>query len=69
MKITKQTKINELFQSNPDAAKVLFGAGMGCMGCPMAQQETIEQGCMAHGFSDEEIDELIKRLNKEKKQV
>lgn len=63
MKITKKTKINELVMENPDAAKILFEAGMMCVGCPMAAQETIEQGCLAHGMDKKEIDKLIKRLN------
>ncbi len=63
MKITKNTKINELVQENPKAAETLFKAGMCCVGCPMAAQETIEQGCLAHGMSKKEIEELIKRLN------
>ncbi len=64
MKITKKTKINELVMRNSDAAEVLFKAGMVCVGCPMAAQETIEQGCLAHGMDKKEIDKLIKRLNK-----
>jgi hypothetical protein len=34
------------------------------MGCPMAMEETVEQGCKAHGMSDKEIDELLKKVNK-----
>jgi hybrid cluster-associated redox disulfide protein len=49
----------------PELAGMLLSSGMGCMGCPMAQMETIEEGCRAHGMDDKEIDELIERLNKE----
>jgi len=49
----------------PELAGMLLSSGMGCMGCPMAQMETIEEGCRAHGMNDKEIDELIERLNKE----
>lgn len=64
MKITKKTKINDLLMKNPKLAKILFESGMHCVGCPMAVQETIEQGCLAHGFSEKEINDLIKKLNK-----
>ena len=64
MKITKSIKINELLQSNPNAAEILFKAGMGCVGCPMAQGETLEDGCKAHGMTKKEIDELVEELNK-----
>ena len=63
MKITKKTKINSLLGKNQKAAEILFEAGMTCIGCPMAMQETVEQGCLAHGMTKKEIDELIKRLN------
>jgi hybrid cluster-associated redox disulfide protein len=64
MKITKKTKLNELLEKKPEAASILFEAGLSCIGCPMAMQETIEQGCLAHGMSKKQIDDLIKRLNR-----
>ncbi|MBU4069919.1 MAG: DUF1858 domain-containing protein, partial [Nanoarchaeota archaeon] len=41
-KITKKTKLSELLSANPDAAEILFDAGMSCCGCPCSQQESIE---------------------------
>ena len=64
MVITGKTKINKLLQKNPEAAEILFDAGMGCVGCSMAMHETIEQGCLAHGMTKKKIEKLIKRLNK-----
>ncbi len=62
-KITKKTKLSELVR-NEKAAELLFKEGLTCIGCPMAIQETLEQGCKAHGLNDKEIEELIKKLNK-----
>ena len=62
-KITGKTKLSKLLESNPDAAEILFDIGMHCIGCPMAQQETLEQGCKAHGMTKKKIDDLIKKLN------
>ena len=64
MKITPKTKLSKIMQINPDAVEFLFEAGMHCCGCPMARDETLEQGCMAHGMSKKEIDKLIEKLNK-----
>jgi hybrid cluster-associated redox disulfide protein len=64
MKITKKTKLNKIVDENPKAAEILFDAGMGCVGCPMAQQETLEQGCLAHGMNKKEIEDLVNKLNK-----
>jgi len=63
-KITRKTKLNEVIRINPKAAEILFESGMSCIGCPMAMQETLEQGCLAHGMSKKDIDKLIERLNK-----
>ena len=63
-KITRKTKLSELLEKNEKAAEILFDSGMGCVGCSMAFQETIEDGCLAHGMNEKDIDELIKKLNK-----
>lgn len=65
MKISKETNMNELLMKRPELAGMLLQSGMGCMGCPMAHMETIEDGCRAHGMKDKEIDKFIERLNKE----
>jgi len=62
-KITGKTKIGSLLRKNPEAAEILFKAGMGCVGCSMATNETIEQGCLAHGMTKKQIEKLIKKLN------
>jgi len=65
MKITPKTKFSELLGKKPELAEVLFEKGLHCIGCPLAESETIEQGCLAHGMSKKEIEKLIERLNKE----
>ncbi|MFH0922808.1 MAG: DUF1858 domain-containing protein [Candidatus Micrarchaeota archaeon] len=61
--ITMQTRIKELAQNHPDALVPLMELGFHCFGCPAAGFETIEQGCRAHGLTDEQIDELLKKIN------
>jgi len=63
MKITKKTKMSKIISEKPDAVEVLFEAGMSCCGCPMAADESLEDGCKAHGMGEKEIDKLVKRLN------
>ncbi len=64
--ITNKTKFSEILKQDDKAAEILMQEGMSCFGCPMAMEETIEDGCMAHGMSKEETQRLIKKLNKEK---
>lgn len=58
--ITKEHKIGEILQLNPNAAEVLMRFGMGCLGCPSAQVETLEQACEIHGLN---LDEVLAALN------
>ncbi len=64
--ISKNMTFAEIMEKHPDAANVLFENGLYCIGCGMAMYETLEQGCMVHGMSKKEIDELIKKMNKGK---
>lgn len=70
-KITKNSLIDDVIKENPALAEEFFKMGMMCIGCPMSQAETIEQGCMAHGIPEKTIDKFIEKLNKktEKKKV
>jgi hybrid cluster-associated redox disulfide protein len=65
MKITKNTSIGEVLEGKGEkAAKVLMEAGMGCVGCPMSQMESLEDGCRGHGMNKKEIEDVVKELNK-----
>ncbi|MBN2421225.1 DUF1858 domain-containing protein [Candidatus Woesearchaeota archaeon] len=64
-KITKDMLIGELVQKYPDAAYFLVKEGIHCIGCGAAAFETVEQGLSAHGKTKKQIDDLLKKLNKE----
>jgi hybrid cluster-associated redox disulfide protein len=59
MQVTKEMTIGEVIRQNEKAAEVLMGFGMGCVGCPSAQAETLEEACMVHGL---EINDLLSKL-------
>jgi hybrid cluster-associated redox disulfide protein len=59
--ITKDMTIGELVKNNPDKIEVLMSFGMGCVGCPSAQMETLEQAAMVHGL---DLEDLLEALNK-----
>ena len=61
MAITKDMLIGEILRVKPEAAEVLLRFGMGCLGCPSSQMETLEQAAMVHGIN---LEELLKELNK-----
>ena len=50
----------EILEEKPEAAEILLEAGMHCCGCPMAQMETLEEGCRAHGI---DADKILEKIN------
>lgn len=62
-KITQKTKLSKITEINPNATEILFEQGMHCIGCTMAGDENLEEGCIAHGMNKNEIKELVKKLN------
>ncbi|HHY90721.1 MAG TPA: DUF1858 domain-containing protein [Clostridiales bacterium] len=61
MKITKEMTIGEVIRKYPQTAQTLMSFGMGCVGCPSAQAETLEEAAQVHGF---DIDKLMEALEK-----
>ncbi|MCR3761883.1 DUF1858 domain-containing protein [Clostridium felsineum] len=64
MKVFKEMTIGEVVRNYPDCVDILFDFGLGCVGCPSAQAETIEEAAGVHGI---EVNELLEALNKEAK--
>jgi hybrid cluster-associated redox disulfide protein len=60
MEIKKNMTIGEIIRTKPEAAGILMSFGMGCIGCPSAQAETLEEAAMVHEII---ADELVKALN------
>jgi len=63
--VTKTMLIGDIAMKYPKAVPIMFKHGMHCIGCGMTAYETLEQGCLAHGMSSEEIDKMIEEINKE----
>jgi len=61
-KITKDMTIAEALKLKPKIAAVLMSKGMHCLGCVIAQGETLEQAAEVHGLN---VAELITELNKD----
>lgn len=62
LKITRKSKFTELIQAG--LAQLLLDRGLHCIGCHAAPFESLEEGCRAHGMSEQEIDKLIRELNR-----
>lgn len=62
MNATKEMTIGQVLRTNPEAAEILMGFGMGCLGCPSSQAESLEDAAMVHGIN---IDILMEALEQE----
>ncbi|MGL4912123.1 MAG: DUF1858 domain-containing protein [Romboutsia sp.] len=58
--ITKDTIIADIIKMNPNAPGILMSFGMGCIGCPSAQMEKLDQACEIHGL---DLEEVLAKLN------
>ena len=59
--INKETTIAKILNEKPEAAEVLMGIGMHCLGCPASQAESLEEACAVHGV---DVDEVIEEIDK-----
>lgn len=60
MQITKDMIIAEILKAKPNAAMILMQNGMGCLGCPSSQSESLAQAVEIHGM---DIEKLLAELN------
>lgn len=59
--ITKEMTIGEVISKKANAPEILMSFGMGCVGCPSAQAESVEDAAQVHGLS---LEALLEALNK-----
>ena len=65
MKIDRHINLAQLVEEHPKLAEVLNeDYGLHCVNCFAAGFDTLEEGAKIHGFDDEDIEEMVKRLNK-----
>ncbi len=61
--ITRDTIIADVVQEYPETMDVFLEFGIHCVGCQISSYETVEQGILGHGYSEEDLDSFIEALN------
>lgn len=61
--ISKDMRVIEILSLLPEAEPVLAQYGLHCFHCSANVAETLEEGCASHGFTTEDIDDLVTDLN------
>jgi hybrid cluster-associated redox disulfide protein len=62
-KIAKDDNLGDVAFKYPEVAEVLLDYGLHCVNCIAAGFDTFEMGAKVHGMTDEEIDEMMARVN------
>lgn len=60
-KITKKMTMGEVMKEYPKTVFVFIDYGLHCVGCPMAEPETIEEAAKLHRIN---LEKFLKDLNK-----
>ncbi len=67
MTITKDMTIDEILTNFPQKgqklAQEMKSSGLNCVGCGASVNETLEAGVLGHGYQEEELEKLLKKLN------
>jgi hybrid cluster-associated redox disulfide protein len=59
--ITKEMTIGEIIKKYPNAIFVFMNYGLHCVGCPLAQNDTLEGAARLHHL---DLEKLLEDLNK-----
>lgn len=61
--INKDMTMGEIVTKYPETIPVILSHGLHCIGCHVSPYESIEQGSLGHGMSEEEFESLLKEVN------
>ncbi|MBS3050881.1 MAG: iron-sulfur cluster assembly accessory protein [Candidatus Aenigmarchaeota archaeon] len=61
--ITKDMTMGEIIEKFPFASEVMLSYGLHCVGCHVNPYESLENGALGHGMSDEEVNSMLQELN------
>lgn len=61
--VNKDMTIAEIMELKPFATDILLDWGLSCAMCSLGSVETFSEGAQAHGFSEDEISEIIDEIN------
>ena len=57
--VTVDMIISDILKEYPDAVFPLMECGMGCVGCPSAAGETLEEASRVHGLKGQEVADYV----------
>ncbi len=64
--IKKEMLIKDILCANPYSGEALMECGMGCIGCPASQAESLEQACAVHGLDADDVVDYVNHYIEER---
>lgn len=61
--INKNMTVLEALQIDPNIAGILMQEGMHCIFCGAAAGESLQEAGYVHGIGDQQMDEIVDRIN------
>jgi hybrid cluster-associated redox disulfide protein len=61
--INEKDTLGQIIKKYPEIASVLAKAGLHCIGCHVSEYESLEDGCQAHGLTNEDIKKIVTDAN------
>ena len=61
--IKKDSNLMEVIEKYPEVVPILLGYGLHCVSCTFSRFDTLETGAKLHGFSDDEVEMILKDVN------
>lgn len=61
--IHKGMRVYEILAYCPEAPEIMAAYGLHCFSCSLGGVESLEDGCVLHGFPDDTVDALVDDLN------
>ena len=61
--VDKDMTMGEIVMKYPETIPVILSHGLHCIGCHVSPYESIEQGSLGHGMTEEEFETLLKEVN------
>ncbi|MBI2499094.1 iron-sulfur cluster assembly accessory protein [Candidatus Woesearchaeota archaeon] len=61
--VTKDMTMGDIVQKYPAAIEVMLSNGLHCIGCHVSYWETLEQGTLGHGMTEEQMNKMVDEIN------
>ncbi|MDP3724167.1 MAG: disulfide oxidoreductase [bacterium] len=61
--VNRADNLGEVAIEYAPAARVMLDYGLHCVGCFANRFDTVENGALLHGLSEEEVDQMLKEVN------